>query len=504
MDSRFLLEIKNIDKSFPGVQALRDVSMNVLPGEVHAVVGENGAGKSTLMNILSGAYCPDNGHIFLDRREVRITNPRVAQELGINIVHQELTLFPNLSVAENIFVGRIPSNGGFVNSRQLRDKTAELLPTFGLSLSPEVLARDLSVASQQLVEILRAIRSQCKILILDEPTSALANHETSVLFGLIRRLKEGGVSIIYVSHRLHEIFDIADTITVLRDGAVTGIRARNEISEDELVRLMVGRSLESYFPEKGRQRGIPLLGVENLTLGETLRNISFELHRGEILGISGLAGAGRSELARCIVGAQRFDSGTISLDGRPVRIDSPQRAAELEIGYLPEDRKLQGLFLRMSLRRNVVAAILKRLSNKGIIDSTREKSLAAEAATRLSIKSTSIEARMDSLSGGNQQKVMLARWLLANPRVLIIDEPTRGIDVGAKAEIHALLRKLANEGIGIIMISSELPEILGMSDRVLVMYEGSISGQFHHSKATEERIMACAVGRNPEASIEGK
>lgn len=495
-DQDMILEIKNVSKAFPGTQALDGVSLSVRRGEVHAILGENGAGKSTLMLILAGVHRKDSGEIWLEGRPIEIQDPHHAQTLGIAMVHQDLSLAPPLSVAENMFANRQPLNRlGMIDYGKLYEQTRQALAQFEIDVDPRRAVRDLSVAYQQVVEIATALSRNAKVLILDEPTSALTEHETAILFRIIRQLCQQGVTILYISHKLSEIMDIADRFTVLRDGKVVGTLNTRDATQDDIVRMMVGRDLGQYYPDAGRPTDECLFEVRNLT-GRNFRDISFRLYRGEVLGMAGLAGAGRTDLARAIFGAEPLDSGEIFLHGRKVVIHSPADAVRLGIGYVPEDRKEAGLFLSLTVRENTVAASLRQFSNSVFMDHRRVQAAVSDIVRNLDIKTPSLEQQVMNLSGGNQQKVMLAKWLVINPKVLIVDEPTRGVDVGVKADVHRLLRDLANQGVGVIMISSELPEVLGMSDRVLVMREGRLVGEVPRAEATEERVMAYAAGVN--------
>ncbi len=491
-----LLEARGITKQFPGTLALDNVQVELQAGEIHAVIGENGAGKSTLMKILSGVYTADAGQIFFQGQPVTLRSPQDAIALGIAIVHQELSVIPALTVAENIYPGRLPTNRlGMVRYGELFENARRDLARLNVAVDPRAEVSTLSVANQQLVEITKALSMQCKVLILDEPTSALTEHEAETLFALLRRLAADGVGILYISHKLSEIFALSDRITVLRDGRYIGTRITAETSPEEVIRMMVGRELTDMYPEKGTEQGEPLLEVRNFRLPGQSQACSFTLYRGEVLGFAGLIGSGRSELMRAIFGADEKESGEILLNGRPVTINSPQDAINLRLAYLPEDRKAAGLFLDMALKANIEAASLFQVTANGFVIPAREVKLAQEYISRLNISTYGPEQEVRRLSGGNQQKTLVAKWLAIKPRILIVDEPTRGIDVGAKREIHHLLRQLAREGVGVIMISSELPEILGMSDRVLVMHEGAIVAELTASEATEELIMTYASGQ---------
>jgi len=498
---RATLRIERLAKSFPGVRALDDVSLSVRPGEIHALIGENGAGKSTLMKILAGIHPKDSGTIELDGASIDPRTPREAQALGISTVHQELSLAPNLTVAENIFVRREPTRWDLIRWRELRRRADELLGPFGVRLSPGARVGTLNVAMQQIVEIVRALSFQPKILMLDEPTSSLEAHEVDRLLDLLRDLARRGIGILYVTHKLKEVFRVADRVTVLRDGRVIGTKPVAETTVDEVVRMMVGRELTQMYPDKASGRGQPLLSVEGLRLAGVFEDVSFTLHAGEILGMAGLVGAGRTEVAQTLFGYRLKDRGRILLDGEEVSIDSPTAAVRNGLAYLPEDRKLAGMFLKMAVLDNVIVANLRGCSRGGLISARLARSTAAAWVEQFRIRTPSLGQRVGLLSGGNQQKVLLARWLEIRPRVLIADEPTRGIDIGAKAEVHALLRGLANKGIGVLLISSELPEILGMCDRVLVLHEGRLAGELPAQEASEEAIMRLATGHKEKAVI---
>jgi ABC-type sugar transport system ATPase subunit len=485
--------VRRVSKSFPGVHALVDVDLDVVAGEVHAIVGENGAGKSTLMNILAGIYQPDAGSIALEGQPVHVDGPRRAMALGIAMIHQELNLAPNLSVAENIFLGRAPNRGGLIDWRRLDFEARALLERLGIDLDVRETVENLSVARQQMVEIAKALSLDARAIIMDEPTSALTERETTALFGIIGRLKAEGVAVVYISHRLDEIFRIADRVTVLRDGRLVGSALIADITPSQVIGMMVGRELTALFPKAEVEAGPAVLEVRHVSRAGVLHDISFSVRRGEILGLAGLVGAGRTELARAIFGADRIDDGEILLDGRPVRIVAPHDAIRHGMGFVTEDRKLHGLVLGMSVRENATLAILRELTHFGLVSFALERQLAGEYVRQLDIRTPSIDQEVLNLSGGNQQKVVLAKWLATRPRVLILDEPTRGIDVGAKAEVHALMSRLATAGVAILMISSELPEILGMSDRILVIRQGQVSAEFSRAEATQEKILASAA-----------
>jgi ABC-type sugar transport system ATPase subunit len=496
--SQQVLVAEGVSKSYGGVRALLGVDFAAASGEIHALVGENGAGKSTLMKILAGNVVADAGTMELEGRRVRFSHPRDAQDAGISIVHQELSLAPNMTIAENIFVGREPTIPviGFVDRRELGRRTEEVLAELELDLDPWTPVGDVDVAMQQMVEIARAISFECKVLILDEPTSALADQEIEALFAVLRRLRDRGVAIIYISHKLKEVFALADRVTVLRDGEWVGSEPIAETDPDQVVGMMVGRQLEQLFPEKTGQRAAdPILRVEGLTRHGVFEDVSLDLHPGEIVGLAGLVGAGRTEVARALFGADPVTSGRVTLEGKRVQIDSPQQAIDHGVLYLPEDRKLHGLFLDMAVRANVVAATLDDHAKAGFMLPSAQSETTAQMVDRLGIRVGSIADPVSSLSGGNQQKVLFAKWLAATVKVFLVDEPTRGIDVGAKAEVHALLRELADQGVAILLISSELPEVIGASDRVLVMHEGAIAGEVAGEAMTEENIMRLATGQ---------
>ncbi len=498
-----LLAMHNIHKRFPGVHALNNVSIEVHAGEVLALVGENGAGKSTLMKILAGAIQPDEGRIEIDGQPVTFHTPRDALSLGIGIIYQELSLVDALSVGENIFLGDLPRHPkipGKVDWPTLWRRTAEILNRVGAHVRPQTPVRHLSVAQKQMVEIARALARNVRILILDEPTSALTTQETETLFDIIASLRERGVGIIYISHRLEEIFAVAQRVTVLRDGQLVGTLPIAEATHERLISMMVGRDLSNLFSRAAATEGPVRLEVRGLQRAGVLRDISFHVRAGEILGIAGLVGSGRTELVRSIFGADPIDGGEILLDGKPVTIRSPRDAVRLGIGLVPEDRKQQALLLRMAVRENISLPVLTRLGSPMFPSRAQERSLASHFVTNLRIRTPSIEQNVSALSGGNQQKVVIARWLALQPKVLILDEPTRGIDVGAKAEVHALIAQLAEQGVAIIMVSSELPEILGMSHRILVMRQGRITADIPREDATEERIMTAATGQFAEVA----
>jgi len=490
-----LLRMEAITKRFPGVTALDTVSLECGAGEVLALVGENGAGKSTLMKVLAGAYPPDAGEIVFRGRPLKLAGPRQAQQAGIAIIMQELNLLPYLTVEENIWLGREPvSRLGVIDARALRARSQELLDSLHVRLRPTDLVASLTVAQCQFVEIAKALSLHADLIIMDEPSSSLTEHELDYLFQVIRNLKRQNVGVIYISHRLNEVFEIADRVTVLKDGKLVGSRRTAEVTRNELVQMMVGRPLSETFPPRGTAAGAPMLRVRGLSRHNALQGVDLEIRAGEIVGLAGLVGAGRTELARALFGADPIDTGTIEIAGAPVRIRSPHEAIRAGIVLIPEDRKLEGLVQLLSIRKNIGLANLDRFRRWGFVRGARELAASRDWLGRLDIRAKSAEQPVRSLSGGNQQKVVLAKWLVREPRLIILDEPTRGIDVGAKAEIYRLMRQLADAGAAILMISSELPEILGMADRILVMHEGRLRAELHGATATEAAVMAAATG----------
>lgn len=496
-DQTYRLELKNITKSFPGVLAVQDVTLAAYPGEILALAGENGAGKSTLMNILSGAFTADTGMILLDGEEVKIPSPRRAQELGIAMIHQELALIPQMTVAQNIFLGREPlfAAGTLVDSKVLQAEAQGILDQLGLDFAVNALISDLSIAQRQMVEIAKAISIKSRVIILDEPTSALTERESGKLFGLMHSLRKQGVTLIYISHRMEEIFALSDRVAVMRDGQLVGVAPTIELNVNSIVQMMVGRELKEFFPKAETQRGDIVLEAHNLRSGAHLKDATFKLYKGEIVGLAGLVGSGRTEIARVLFGADQNEGGEIRVADRPVKIHSPQEAIRLGIGLVTEDRKAQGLFLGQSVRSNASVSLFERLSRFGFLLYKQIDQWMRSAVKQLNIRSSSFEQQVGSLSGGNQQKVVIARWLAVNPQILMLDEPTRGIDVSSKAEIHNLIGELAAKGMAILMISSELPEILGISDRILVMREGRLVAEFSRAEATQDRIMQAATGQ---------
>ncbi len=488
------LRMRGISKIFPGVKALSNVNLTVEFGRVHAIVGENGAGKSTLMKVLSGTYLPTTGTTEIAGVEVRMRKPADAQRLGIRMVHQELNLVPDLSVAENVYLGRMPRRWGLADRAAMIRDTAAILEELGTPIDPRARLGDLSISQQQLVEIAKAYSADPRIIVLDEPTSSLSEHETAALFRILRRMKQAGIAIVYISHRLKEVLEIADDVTILRDGSMVDTRPAEGITAAEMIRLMVGREVTNVFPKTPSRIGEPVLRVVGLGDGYNFRDVGFDVRAGEILGLTGLVGAGRTELAKAIFGLAGLAAGRIEINGRPVTIRSPADAVKAGIAYVPEDRKEDGIIPSMNVRENISLPVLRRLSRFGRVSLGADRALAAKYAGDLSIVPPDPERRIDLLSGGNQQKAVISRWLSANPSVLILDEPTRGVDVGAKAEIHRIIGELVAGGMAVVMISSELPEVLGVCDRVVVMRDGHASAPVARDDLSEEGIMALATG----------
>jgi len=487
--------MKHIGKTFPGVVALDDVHFELAEGKVHCLLGENGAGKSTLMKILSGALQKTEGQIFLQGEEIQIKNPRQAQKLGISTIYQELNLVPYLTVAENIYLGNEPLLlPGVIDRERLFESAQEILEDIGAKMDVGKIVNKLGIAQQQVVEVAKALSLEAKILIMDEPTSALTQHEIKQLFATIWKLKSKGVSIIYISHRIDELFEIGDRVTVLRDGKVIGTHQTNQVTKTQLIHEMVNRELTEQFPKKSTKIGVEVFRVQGLKRNGVLNNISFKLHKGEVLGIAGLMGSGRTELARALFGADKIDSGKISINGVVKKLNSTRQAINSGIGYLTEDRKSQGLILLLSVKDNICLPSLERFSRFGFMQMKKEILTTNKYLQELYIKTPGFKQKVLYLSGGNQQKVVLSKWLCSQANILIFDEPTRGIDVGTKVEIYKLMNQLAAEGVAIILISSELPEILGMSERILVMHQGSITGELSAEEATPEKILEFALG----------
>jgi ABC-type sugar transport system ATPase subunit len=489
-----VLKVRDVQKSFGAIRALAGVSFDLRPGEVHAIVGENGAGKSTLIKLIAGAYAPDSGTIEVDGQAHRVLSPEQARHLGIGIVYQEFNLLPELSAAENIFLGAQPRGRfGLVDPKVRSRQALELLARLGAHLDPDRLVKSLTVGEQQIVEIAKALATHARILIMDEPSAVLPSHDLDRLFGVIRALRTEGASVIYISHRLDEIFEIADRVTVLKDGQTVATKPVAETSRAELVRLMVGRPLTEQFPERGGQVGDVLLEVRQLYVEDVVFDVSFELRAGEVLGLAGLGGSGRTTVARALVGLAEIQSGQVRYRGRPAP-RSAGEAARAGLVLIPEDRKAHGLVAGQSVRFNITLPSLRAIQRWGLLLKRREADTVQAAISELQIRPPSPETEIENLSGGNQQKVVLAKWMTTRPRVVVFDEPTRGIDVGAKAEIYARIRALAQQGVGVVMASSELPELLGMSDRTLVFHEGRVAGELSRAEATEEAIMHLATG----------
>jgi ABC-type sugar transport system ATPase subunit len=494
-----LISFEQISKRFPGVRALNEVSFEVQAGQVHVLMGENGAGKSTLMKILAGAYQPDSGIICLEGRPVTLHNPLSAAAQGIAMIYQELTVLDNLDVGRNIMLGQEPSQAGLVRWNGLYQQAQAIVDELELNLDVRAPLSQLSLAERQMVEIARAVRRQPRIIVMDEPTSSLGKHEEEVLFALVERLKARGAAILYISHRMEEVFRLADTITVLRDGAHITTEPAANFTRERLIELMVGHKVEAVA-RLPRERGPVVLEAHNLTRGKLLRGVSLQLSAGEVLGVAGLAGSGQTELARVLFGVDQAERGEIRLDGRAVRFRSPQEAIAQGVAYVPEDRKGLGLVLMMGVQANMGLAALPQYRRYGaLIDFPRLRQLVADWTQRLNIKVSAQQESVELLSGGNQQKVVLAKWLALNPRVLILNEPTRGIDVGAKAEVHQLIREIAAQGVAVLMISSELPEVLSVSDRIIVMRQGRISGELAAHEADETKVLALAFADFQEA-----
>ncbi|NEY30677.1 ATP-binding cassette domain-containing protein [Streptomyces sp. PRKS01-65] len=491
-----VLALRDVSKSFGAVRALRDVRLELLPGEVHALAGENGAGKSTLIKTLAGVHRPDTGQVLLDGRPVVFHGPGDARDAGIAVIYQEPTLFPDLTVAENIFMGRQPRRSlGRIDHRATRAATAELMRRLGVDLGPDRPARGLSIADQQIVEIAKALSFDARVLIMDEPTAALTGPEVARLFEVVRSLREQGAAVLFVSHRLEEIFRVCQRVTTLRDGAWIATEPLAGMTEDDLVRRMVGRDLDELYPRQDVTPGEVALSVRRLTREGVFTDVSFEVRRGEIVGLAGLVGAGRTEVARAVFGIDRWDAGEVEVGGRPLVSGAPSAAMAAGLALVPEDRRAQGLVMDLSIERNIGLTGLRTTVRAGLMDRRAERGRARDWAVRLQVKYARLADAVSTLSGGNQQKVVLAKWLATRPEVLIVDEPTRGIDVGTKAEVHRLLSTLAADGVAVLMISSDLPEVLGMADRVLVMHEGRLTAEIDRADATEETVLAAATGR---------
>ena len=496
----YLLEMKNICKSFPGVNALQNVDFQLKAGEIHALLGENGAGKSTLIKVLGGIYHPESGEIFIDGNQVTITDVKSARDNGISIIHQELVLVPHMTIAENIFLGREPLGAFGVDMKTMNSEAQKMLDNFDVKLDSDTLIADLTIAQQQMVEIVKAISFNCRILVMDEPTSSIADKEVSALFAIMHDLASKGVGIIYISHKMSEIFDVCDRVTVLRDGQYVGTRDVSATNKDDLVSMMVGRELNQYYVRDFKPSDEVVMKCEHISDGlkahSRVKDISFELHRGEILGFSGLVGAGRSETMECIFGLMKGSSGKVILEGKEVKIRSAVDAMKYGLAFVPEDRKLDGLYHVQSVAFNSTIEVLGEIIKNLHVNAKREAEITQEFVDKMNTRTPSLEQVVSNLSGGNQQKVMIGRWLATSPKILILDEPTRGVDVGAKAEIYEIMNELTKQGVSIIMISSELPEIINMSDRVYVMYEGNITGCLEQEDISQESIMKLATLEN--------
>ena len=492
------IDMSGICKSFSTVRVLRDAQFTLLDGEVHALMGENGAGKSTLMKVLTGVYPKDAGEVLVDGRPVSFSHPKEAEEAGIVFIYQELNTMNDLTVEENMFMGKEILHGprrlGITNQKAMRHKAADTIAQLGVDIDPSAVMGTLSVGQQQMVEIAKSLLADCKVLIMDEPTAALSPAETKVLFTVIRQLKERGVSIIYISHRMEEIFELCDRITIMRDGQYIDTKNISETDMSGVVKMMIGRDIGVRFPKRHAQIGDILLEVKGLTKNGIFNDINFSVRSGEVLGVAGLMGAGRTEIMHALFGSMRRDGGTIYIDGKEVSIHSPEDAIRNGIGFITEDRKLEGLLLADPIDTNIALNNLDKISHHGVLNTAQENSLVADAIQRLLIKCSSAKQKSGELSGGNQQKVVLAKWIYAGPRVLILDEPTRGVDVGAKKEIYTIINELAAQGIAAIFISSELPEVLGMSDRIMAIHEGSVGGFIDGADATQENVMILCTG----------
>lgn len=491
-----ILQIRHISKRFDTTQALNDVSLDLYPGEIHALMGENGAGKSTLIKIMTGVYQADEGEILLEGEPIRVANSVDAQGYGIAAIYQEPMVYPDLNVAENIFISN-RSQGIFVNWNKMYQKSAEILSKLHVNLDVRMPALGLNLAAQQTIEIAKAISLNVRVLIMDEPTASLSAHEVRQLFKLTRSLRDQGVSILFISHRMEEVFDIADRVTIFRDGKWISTRPRSEATRDGAIRDMVGREIEEFFAKSESHQGELLISVKGFSKENAFSDINFDLHRGEVLGFAGLVGSRRTDIGLALFGVEPADSGEVILHGKPERIRSPEQALGLGIAYMSEDRRQIGLIMPMSITSNITLPMLKNyLSSLGLVERQREEETAESYKERLSIRAPSIDTPVAMLSGGNQQKVMLSKWLNAHPQILILDEPTRGIDVGAKAEVHQIINELSAQGLGIILISSDMPEVMAMSDRILVMREGRQMGIFSREEATQEIILTAAMGQS--------
>ena len=489
------IEMRGIDKSFGSNQVLKQAGFTLESGEVHALMGENGAGKSTLMKILTGVYTKDAGTVLVDGKEVNYKNPQEAEKAGIVFIYQELNVMFDLTVEENLFMGKeIHGKFGICDKKAMQKKAQEALNILGVNISPKTVMAELSVGQQQMVEICKALMADAKVIIMDEPTAALTQSETVALFKVIESLRKKGVSMVYISHRMEEIFELCDRITVLRDGSYIGVKNIPETNMNEIVKMMIGREIGERYPSRNVKIGKEVLKVKELTRKGTFHDVNFSVRAGEVLGVSGLMGAGRTEIMQAIFGNLSYESGTIEIDGKEVKISNPRQAMEHGIGFITEDRKTEGLMLDKSIRENISLCNLRRISKSSVISREAEKNMVAEAIKDLHIKCFGSYHECNNLSGGNQQKDVLAKWILTNPKILILDEPTRGVDIGAKKEIYSIINKLAAQGVAIIMVSSELPEVLGMSDNIMVVREGEVRGIISYEEANQERVMTLATG----------
>ncbi len=494
-NSEYLLAAEGVRKEFPGVVALDDVTFRLKRGSVHALMGENGAGKSTLMKILAGIYHPDKGTVQLKGVDIRLESPLDALENGIAMIHQELNLMAPMTVAENIWIRREPlTRLGFVDHKEMNRKTAELFNRLNISIHPQTKVGELSVANRQMVEIAKAVSYESDVLIMDEPTSALTEREVEHLFQIIRGLRDQGIGIVYITHKMSELFEIADEFSVFRDGKYIGTHASTDVTRDDIIRMMVGREITQMFPKEDVPLGDVVLSVKNLTLNGVFNDVTFDVRAGEILGVAGLVGSGRSNVAESLFGVTPASSGTIEIDGKPVRIDSPTEAIRHRMAFLTEDRKETGCLLILNVLENMQLAVLQdKFVRNGFVEQGALSAQCEDMCRKLRVKTPDMNERIENLSGGNQQKVLIGRWMLTNPRILILDEPTRGIDVGAKAEIHRLVTEMTRNGVAVIMISSEMPEVLGMSDRIMVMHEGRVTGFLDRAEATQIKVMDLAA-----------
>jgi rhamnose transport system ATP-binding protein len=495
-----ILELRDVAKSFGPVVALANGTIELIAGEIHALVGENGAGKSTMVKTIAGIYQPDTGTIWMRGEAVRFRDAAASKAAGISVIYQEPTLFPDLTVAENIFIGRQPRGKfGLIDRQEMRNQASALFAQLGVPIDPDRVAEGLSIADQQIIEIAKAISLDARVLVMDEPTAALSGAEVDRLFAVARSLRDRGAAILFISHRFDEVFSLCERITVMRDGAYIATHRTAEITVDELVREMVGRDISALFPKQDATIGEVVVSVRDLNRAGVFRDISFDVRAGEIVALAGLVGAGRTEVARAIFGIDRYDAGMVTVSGRALKRHSPQAAIDASMGFVPEDRRKQGLVMELSVARNATLTLRKQLARFGLIDSRRERAAAEEWSRRLQVKTGSQDLPVSTLSGGNQQKVVLAKWLATSPKFLIVDEPTRGIDIGTKAEVHRLISELAGQGIAVLMISSELPEVLGMADTILVMHEGRITAKLPRAEATAEAVMH-AASASPEVA----